>query len=199
MVKNLILASASSIRAQMLTQAGLEFRIVPARIDEEAIRHSLSAEDARPRDVADTLAEMKARKIAEKHPDALVLGCDQVLSLGRDILAKPDTMEDARLQLQRLRGQTHMLLSAAVLYQDAAPIWRHVGQARMTMRAFTDTYLDDYLDRNWDSARQSVGAYKIEEEGVRLFSQVHGDHFAILGLPLLDLLNFLTIRGDLPA
>src|SRR5690606_29987783 len=146
-------------------------------------------------DLADTLAEMKARKIAEKDPSALVLGCDQVLELKGRIFAKPETPEEARAQLLDLRGQTHKLLSAAVLYEEAKPIWRFVGEARLTSRDFSEAYLDDYLSRNWDSIRHAVGCYKLEEEGVRLFSSIQGDHFTILGLPLMPLLSYLGTRG----
>lgn len=199
MSEPLILASQSEIRATLLRNAGLNFRIAPARIDEEAVRASLVAEGAPPRDQADALAEMKARKISEKHPGALVLGCDQVLALKGEVFAKAPDRETARAQLLRLRGETHTLLSAAVLYQDAEPLWRHVGVVRLTMRSFSEDYLADYLDRNWESARHSVGVYKLEEEGVRLFAQIQGDHFSVLGLPLLELLNYLTLRGDLPT
>jgi len=197
--QTILLASASEIRLALLAAAGVTAIARPARIDEQAIRAAMEAEGASPRDLADALAEMKARKISEKNPSALVLGCDQVLEMNRRTFAKPETPAEARAQLQSLRGQTHRLLSAAVLYENGQPLWRHVGEARLTMRAFSDAYLDDYLARNWDSIRHSVGCYKIEEEGIRLFSAVQGDHFTIQGLPLLPLLAYLATRGAIPA
>ncbi|WP_296420363.1 nucleoside triphosphate pyrophosphatase [Pseudooctadecabacter sp.] len=196
---DLILASASESRARMLRQAGVALETIPARIDEDSVKAALMAEAATPRDIADTLAEMKARKVAEKGMGQLVLGCDQVLSIKGDILSKPTSPEDARQQLSLLRGETHQLLSAAVVYDGLEPVWRHVGVARLTMRDFSDSYLEEYVDRNWDSIRWSVGAYKIEEEGIRLFRSVMGDTFTIQGLPLLELLSYLTLRGTLPA
>jgi septum formation protein len=194
-----ILASGSAIRAQLLRQAGMTFDTVKPRVDEQMIKDALVAEGATPRDIADTLAEMKARKVSEKHPGALVMGADQVLDLKGTMLSKPNDIDDARAQLKMMRGQQHSLLSAAVIYEDGKPIWRHVGQVRLRMRDISDAYLDDYLDRNWDSIRHAVGCYKLEEEGVRLFSNIQGDYFHVLGLPLLELLNYLTLRGDLPA
>lgn len=195
----IILASGSRIRAQLLANAGLEFTVSVARVDEEAIRASMLSEDASPRDLADLLAELKAQRVAARHPEALVIGCDQILALGRDIYAKPQTPADALSQLQSLRGQTHQLLSAAVIYGEGKPLWRHVGIVRLHMRDASDAYLSDYVDRNWDSIRHSVGAYKLEEEGVRLFTRIDGDYFNVLGLPLLELLSYLTQRGTLPS
>lgn len=193
----LVLASQSASRLHMLKQAGLSVEAVPARVDEGAIRDALLAEQATPRDIADALAETKARKVAGKMPDGLVLGCDQVLAYKGMVFEKPPTLQAARDQLRILRGGTHQLLSAAVLYERGEPVWRHVGVARLTMRQFTDDYLESYLGRNWPEISASVGGYMLEREGVRLFAQLQGDYFTILGLPLLELLNYLTLRGEI--
>ena len=195
MVPQIILASASQTRLQLLQAAGLTVTAQPARIDEVTIRASLEAEGAKPADIADILADMKARKLAEKHPEALVLGCDQILDLMGKSLGKPDTRQDAIAQLSLLRGQTHQLLSAVVLYHNGAPIWRHTAKAQLTMHRFSDAWLAGYVDRNWETIRHSAGAYLLEAEGVRLFSAVEGDYFTILGLPLLPLLGYLRTRG----
>lgn len=197
MQEKIILASGSDIRAQLLRNAGVSFDVQVARIDENAVRASLQAENASPRDIADTLAELKAQRVAAKHPDALVIGCDQILALDQQIFAKPQTPADAVTQLQALRGKKHQLLSAAVIYGEGKPLWRHVGVVRLHMRDASDAYLTSYVDRNWDSIRHAVGAYKLEEEGVRLFTRIEGDYFNVLGLPLLELLSYLTLRGTL--
>ncbi|UWQ04676.1 nucleoside triphosphate pyrophosphatase [Aliiroseovarius crassostreae] len=196
MATQFILASGSEIRATLLRNAGLSFEVIPARIDEDMIKMSLKAEGAHSRDLADALAEFKARKISEKHRNALVLGCDQVADLGGGVMSKPSTQEDAISQLTEMSGKTHRLLSAAVLYQDGKPLWRHVGLVRMKMRDLSAGYIQDYVARNWDSIRHSVGAYKLEEEGVRLFSSVEGDYFNVLGLPLTELLSYLIEREE---
>ncbi len=192
---SLLLASASQIRLTLLQNAGLTVTARPARIDEDAIRAALKADNAKPRDVADTLAELKARKLADRNRAALVLGCDQVLAFEGQVWSKPADLAQARTQLQTLRGQTHQLLSALVLYHEAKPIWRHIGVAKLTMATVSDDYLDAYLARNWPAVGTSVGAYQLEAEGIRLFTAIEGDYFTILGLPLLPLLSYLALRG----
>ena len=197
MPQKLVLASSSGIRRQMLENAGVSFEVSLPRVDEDAVRQSLLAEAASPRDIADALAELKARKVSTRMPGALVLGCDQVLSFDGQIMAKPSSRADAEQQLRQLRGARHQLLSAAVIYEDGQPIWRFVGTVRLQMRDFSDSFLTTYLDRNWPDISNSVGGYKLESEGVRLFTRVDGDYFTVLGMPLLEILSYLTLRGDL--
>lgn len=194
----MLLASGSEIRAQMLRNAGVVFDVQVARVDEDAIKASLLADGAPPRDIADALAEAKARKISDK-TGAMVLGCDQVLDFQGRLLSKPKTPQDGLDQLRSLRGQRHMLLSAAVIYDEGKPVWRHVGQVRLLMRDASDAYLEGYVARNWESVRDAVGAYKLEEEGVRLFTRIDGDYFNVLGMPLLEVLAYLTLRGVLES
>ena len=191
----LILASGSQIRSQLLRNAGVDFEVKVARVDEEMVKESMLAEAALPRDIADALAEMKARKVADKHPGAMVIGCDQVLAFENSILSKPESREDATVQLRMLRGGRHTLMSAAVIYHENKPVWRHIGIVRLRMRDVSDAYLEAYISRNWDDIQHSVGAYQLESEGVRLFQSIEGDYIHVLGMPLLELLAFLTLRG----
>lgn len=199
MQPTVLLASSSVSRQQLLRAAGVDFTAHAPRVDEEAVRASLEAEKASARDIADTLAEMKAIKIAERYPQACVIGADQVLECDGQVFGKPGDPDAARQQLRALRGRVHLLHSAVVVCHEARPVWRHVDTARLTMRPFSDSYLEDYLARNWESAQHSVGCYKIEEEGIRLFSHIQGDHFTMLGLPLLQLLGYLSGRNFIEA
>lgn len=199
MLSRLILASGSEIRQTLLRNAGVPFEVVVARLDEEAVKDALVSEGAAPRDIADALAEGKARKVSLKHPDAMVIGCDQVLSFKGQLISKAASVEEARALLRQMRGERHNLLSAAVIYEAGEPKWRHVGEVRLTMNKLSDAYLDDYLARNWESVRHAVGCYKLEEEGPRLFSRIDGEYFNVLGLPLLQLLSYLAERKVIPS
>lgn len=193
----LILASASRTRADLLRAAGLEFQVRPARIDEVALRQSLQAEGASPREIADMLAESKALQVGGRHPEALVLGCDQIMEVDGECLGKPADKPALRERLQYLRGKTHRLHSAAVLYSGARPVWRHVSQASLTMRDFSESFLVGYLAAVEDEVLQTVGGYAVESLGLRLFDRIDGDYFGILGLPLVELLSVLARRGDI--
>ena len=193
----LILASASPARARMLRAAGVAIEIHPAAVDEDAVKEAYRAEGAPARDLADALAEMKAKRIGARFARNLTLGADQVLAFEGASFDKPRDIGEARRQLRTLRGKTHELLSAAVICDGAAPIWRHIGVARLTMRPFSDAFLDSYLEAEGDAVLGTVGGYRIESRGAQLFSRAAGDYFSILGLPLLELLGFLRARGVL--
>lgn len=199
MSQEIILASGSVIRRELLENAGLKITAEKARVDEEAIKAALLAENSPPRNIADTLAEYKARKISQKHPKALVIGCDQVLDFKGQLISKPLSKAELFGQLSQMRGDRHQLLSAAVVYEGGEPLWRHVGVVRLLMRSCSDDYLNDYIERNWQQIRHCVGGYQLEKEGVRLFTRIEGDYFTVLGLPLLELLSYLTLRGNLPS
>ena len=194
MTRPLILASGSAARADLLRRAGVPLTVEAASVDEAAVKASLSAEGAPPRDVADALAELKARRVAGRRPEALVLGADQVLVCEGRMLDKPADPAEARDQLVFLRGKTHELLSASVVFEDGAPVWRHVGRAQLVMRPFSDAFLDAYLSGD-PTVLDCVGAYRLEAAGSQLFSRVQGDYFTVLGLPLLEVLGFLRTRG----
>lgn len=195
MAEALILASGSEIRARLLRNAGVPIDVCPARVDETAILASLEAEGVAPDQIADALAEAKTMRGSARNPGRLVLGCDQVLSAAGRILQKAENIEAAAEQLKSLSGQRHDLYSAAVIFLDGQPQWRFTGRVGMHMRELTDGFIRDYLARNWEEVRHSVGCYQLEAEGARLFRRVDGDYFHVLGLPLLEVLDYLTIRG----
>jgi septum formation protein len=191
----LILASRSETRSALLSRAGIPHEVQVAGVDEATVKAAMLAEGAPPRDVADALAELKARRIATRDPERLVLGADQVLECDGKIFDKPRDLAEARTQLVELRGRAHELLSAAVIFESGRPVWRHVGRARLEMRQFSDAFLNGYLESQSKVVTSSVGGYLIEEVGAQLFNRVHGDLFTILGLPLLEILSFLRTRG----
>lgn len=193
----LVLASGSSIRAQLLKNAAVSFTVQLPCIDEQLIKQALISDSTQPCDIADTLAESKARAVSDKSPGALVLGSDQVLEFEGALLSKPKSPDEALMQLQSMRGKQHRLFSAAVICQDGKPVWRHVGCVTLQMRLSSDAYLQGYIDRNWPEIGHAVGAYMLEQEGVRLFSRIEGDYFHVLGMPLLEILEYLTERGTI--
>jgi septum formation protein len=197
MGERLILASSSVARQRLLADAGLEFRVEPARIDEGRIKCRFVAAQRSASDCALALPEAKARRVAADHPCGLVIGADQILVCGDAWVDKPASLADARCQLQGLRGRTHQLITAACVVQEQACIWQGETWANLTMREFSDTFLDTYLAAEGTSILGSVGAYRLEGRGIQLFAQVEGDYFAILGLPLLELLGFLRGRSAL--
>lgn len=187
-MSELILASKSPFRSALLKNAGIEFSTASAEIDERAVEAPLYETGATPEDVAEVLAEAKALDVSERNPGAVVIGCDQTLSLGDEIFHKPADMEAARRQLLKFSGKTHQLNSAVVLVKDGETLWRHVSIARMTMRDLDPGFVGRYLGRVGDAALSSVGAYQVEGPGIQLFDRIDGDYFTIVGLPLLPLL-----------
>jgi septum formation protein len=192
------LASKSAARQAILRNAGVVFEAVGSGVDEDAAKAGLLAEGASPREVADALAELKAFKVSTKRP-GLVIGSDQTLELDGALFDKVDTVEAARERLVALRGKVHKLHSAVVVARDGQPIWRVVETTKLSVRNFTDAWLDGYLARNAPDILSSVGCYFLEGEGVQMFDRIDGDYFAILGLPVVGLFDFLRLHGALES
>lgn len=195
---SVILASKSAARRAVLDGAGVPYEALVAGVDEEAVKTSLLAEGAGPRDIADALAELKAIRVSRGRPD-FVIGSDQTLDLEGRLYDKAESLEAARERLKLLRGRTHRLHSAVVVAKEGAPIWREVVTASLTMRDFSDAFLEDYLASEGPHALGSVGCYRLEGPGAQLFSRIEGDYFAILGLPLMGLLDLLRRHGEIAA
>ncbi|MEQ9448453.1 MAG: Maf family protein [Rhodospirillaceae bacterium] len=197
--KPLILASGSKSRASLLKGAGLEFQIVPAMVDESGVKSALQAEGATAAQCAETLGELKAVKVSQTKPGALVVGADQLLECDGAWFDKPADTDGARKHLQTLRGRQHVLATSVVVALDGARIWHHNAAPRLTMRAFSDAFLEDYLLQVGENVLSSVGAYQLEGRGIQLFNRIDGDYFSILGLPLLELLSFLRGHNVVPT
>lgn len=193
-----ILASQSRIRAELLAAAGVKFTVLPSHVDEDEIKRAQRAEGMNAIDAATALAEFKALRVSSRHPDAFVIGADQILTLDSRWLDKPVDIEEARAHLRALSGVTHQLATAAVVVRDGRRLWHHGQVPRLTMAKLEDGQIDDYLAREGDGALGSVGAYRLEGAGARLFSRIDGDFFTILGLPLMPLLDFLRSHGVVP-
>ncbi|MER8386734.1 Maf-like protein [Mesorhizobium sp. M1428] len=195
MAEKIILASGSPFRKALLVNAGVSVEAVPASVDERALEAPLQNSGVSPEDVALVLAEAKATDVSERKPGALVLGCDQTLSLGDELFHKPADMEGARRHLLALSGKTHYLNSAVVLARNDQVLWRHVGIASLTMRKLDPAFIGRHLARVGAKALSSVGAYQIEGEGIQLFEKIEGNYFTIVGLPLLPVLAKLRELG----
>lgn len=190
----IILASGSFIRRQILDGAGLEYDVVVKPVDEAAIKAAMLSEGSRLRDIADALAEAKSRRVSMAQP-GLVIGADQIMVFENTLYDKPKDMREARERLLKLRGKTHHLIGAVVICENGAPVWRHMAKTELTMRDFSEGFLDEYLEAEGEGVLTSVGAYKFEGRGSQLFSEVKGDFFSILGLSLLPVLDYLRTRG----
>lgn len=195
MTTDIILASKSKVRALLLKNAGLSFVSVDAAIDEEQVKLSYINAGYTPRDVADVLADMKAKKLSNRFPNQLVIGCDQILSFREQIISKAKNINDLVHQLKVLEGNEHIVYSASVVYINNKPEWRFIGSANMTMRNLSDDFILKYVEDNWKKIQHSVGGYEIESFGASLFSKIDGDHFSVLGIPLLQLIDYLINRG----
>jgi len=199
-VTRLLLASRSESRQRLLRDAGVLFETVLAGVDEDSAKAALIGEGLGARDLADALAELKAVRPSSRHPGALVLGCDQTLALDDGTLvSKCETKAEARDLLATMSGRRHHLHSAAVMADGGTPIWRHIESVAMDVRPLSPAFIDAYLDADWEQCRWCVGCYRVEGPGVQLFARITGSLFAVQGLPLLPLLDFLRTRGVMPA
>lgn len=197
--RQLVLASASPFRRRMLEGAGLSFEVVAADVDEAEIKRNLLQSGSTPSGIAQALAAAKAQSVSARLTEALVIGADQVLVLGKELFSKPADAPEARKQLLRLRGKLHHLHTAAALAAGGKAVWSHVETASLTMRLFSEAFLAGYLAEVGDRVRHTVGAYEIEGPGIQLFERIEGDTFTIIGLPLLPLLAELRVRGAIDA
>jgi septum formation protein len=196
----LILASKSASRRAMLDAAGVPYEAIAANVDEDSVKLSMRADKVAPRNLADALAELKALKVSQAHPGALVLGSDSLVALeDGTTLDKPESREQAAEHLRLMSGKRHDLVSAAVIAEGSRPVWRVVDRAKMFVRPLSDGFIEEYLDAEWPAISGCVGCYRIEGVGAQLFRRIEGSQFTVLGMPLLPVLDYLRTRGVLTS
>lgn len=190
----IILASGSAIRRQILDGAGLDYEVIIRPVDEASIKEAMLAENSRLRDIADALAEAKAMRVSRQE-SGLVIGADQIMVMDDQLFDKPKDMDEVRARLISMRGKKHELIGAVVICENGAPVWRHICRTKLWVRDFSDAFLDWYIETEGEALTKSVGAYRFEGPGSQLFEKVEGGFFAILGLDLLPVLDYLRNRG----
>ena len=198
-IPTFILASQSKIRRQVLENAGIDFIPMNSNVDEENAKISMRELGLKPGEQAHELAKLKAQKLSKRHAEVFVLGCDQMLELDGEAFDKAASMDEARERLKHFRGKTHYLRNAIVIYKNGEFIWRYDAASKLVMRDFSDEFLDYYLQTAGEDILSSVGCYQLEGLGVQLFSEIDGDYFSILGLPLIPVLDFLRLHKVVKA
>ncbi|WP_427453302.1 Maf family protein [Litorimonas sp. WD9-15] len=193
-MSRLILASGSAIRRQILDGAGLDYEVIVRPVDEAAIKEAMLAENSRLHDIADALAEAKALRVSRQEP-GLVIGADQIMVMDGTLFDKPKDLAEARERLLSMRGKKHELIGAVVICENGVPVWRHLCRTKLWVRDFSEDFLDQYIELEGEALTKSVGAYRFEGPGAQLFEKVEGGFFAILGLDLLPVLDYLRTRG----
>ena len=193
-MSRIILASGSAIRKQILDGAGLNYEVIVKPVDEAAIKDSMLAENSRLQDIADALAEAKALRVS-RQTDGFVIGADQIMVMDNQLFDKPKDMDEARERLLSMRGKRHELIGAVVICENGRPVWRHLSKTKLWVREFSNDFLDWYIEQEGEALMKSVGAYRFEGPGAQLFEKVEGGFFAILGLDLLPVLDYLRVRG----
>ena len=194
MSQRIILASGSAIRREILDGAGLDYEVIVKPVDEAAIKDAMLAENSRLRDIADALAEAKAMRVSRQEP-GFVIGADQIMVMDDTLFDKPKDMNEVRTRLLSMRGKKHELVGAVVICENGVPVWRHMSRTKLWVRDFSEDFLDWYIETEGEALTKSVGAYRFEGPGSQLFEKVEGGFFAILGLDLLPVLDYLRTRG----
>ena len=193
-MSRIILASGSVIRKQILDGAGLNYEVIVKPVDEAAIKDSMLAENSRLQDIADALAEAKALRVS-RQTDGFVIGADQIMVMDNQLFDKPKDMDETRERLLSMRGKRHELIGAVVICENGRPVWRHLSKTKLWVKEFSIDFLDWYIEQEGEALMKSVGAYRFEGPGAQLFEKVEGGFFAILGLDLLPVLDYLRVRG----